>query len=158
MGPFGENAHSISNPMTERQAYIAFNLTERVGSATLARLKAEFGSAVAAWDAYPKKVSRAGGEVDWAREEALARKYGVTLLTAADDGYPERLRQAPGGPLVLYVKGDVAALSPSRRPVFMQPHRAALSARMQTKIERHLRKFMINALPCSPILHRKGFF
>ena len=61
-------------------------------------------------------------------------------------------------PSVAVGVGDVAALSPSRSPVFMQPHRAALSARMQTKIERHLRKFMIKSLPCSPILHRKGFF
>ena len=52
----------------------------------------------------------------------------------------------------------VAVLLPSRRPAFMQPHRAALSARTQAKIERHLRKLMIKSLPCSPILHRKGFF
>jgi len=97
--------------MTERQAYIAFNLTESVGGATLARLKDEYGSAVAAWEAYPKKVSRTGGEVDWEREEKLAKHYGVTILTIDDEGYPERLRATPGAPLVLYVKGDVAALS-----------------------------------------------
>ena len=111
MGPFVENAHSISKQMTERQAHIAFNLTDRVGSATLARLVGEHGSAAAAWEAYAHKTSRSGGPVDWEREEALAKKYGVTLLTAVDAGYPERLRTAPSAPLVLYVKGDVAALS-----------------------------------------------
>lgn len=97
--------------MTERQAHIAFALTERVGPATLAKMLASGGSAVDAWEAYPDKVSRAGGPVDWSREERLAEKYGVTILTALDEGYPERLRNAPGAPLALYVKGDVAALS-----------------------------------------------
>ena len=97
--------------MTERQAYIAFNLTEKVGEATLAKLVAQFGSAVAAWEAYPNKVARAGGAVDWAAEERLAAKFGVTILTAVDEGYPARLKASPGAPLVLYVKGDVAALA-----------------------------------------------
>lgn len=97
--------------MTERQAYIAFNLTEKVGPATLAKLVASAGSAVAAWEAYPSKLARSGGEVDWAREEALAKKYGVMIVTAIDPEYPEVLRSETGAPLVLYVKGDVAALS-----------------------------------------------
>ena len=97
--------------MTERQAYIAFNLTEKVGPATLEKLMAQFGSAVAAWEAYPNKIARAGGAVDWAAEERLAAKFGVTIVTAIDEGYPERLKASPGAPLVLYVKGDVAALS-----------------------------------------------
>ena len=97
--------------MTERQAYLAFNLTEKVGSATLANLVSTHGSAVKAWEAWPKKVSRSGGEVDWAAEEKTARKYGVKILTLADDAYPKMLADSPGAPLVLYVKGDVAALS-----------------------------------------------
>ena len=97
--------------MNDRQAYIAFNLTEKVGSATLARLVEEHGSPVAAWEAYPGKVARSGGEVDWEAEESLAKKYGVQIVTMADDAYPRMLRESPGAPLVLYVKGDVAALS-----------------------------------------------
>ena len=97
--------------MTERQAYIAFNLTEKVGPATLEKLMAQFGSAVAAWEAYPKKVSRTGGAVDWEGELALAEKFGVEIVTPADAGYPASLRQAPGAPLALYVKGSAAALS-----------------------------------------------
>lgn len=97
--------------MTERQAHIAFNLTDKVGTATLSKLVGKFGSAVNAWEAYPNKVSRTGGEVDWEGEERLAKKYGVTILTAADEEYPKRLREMSGAPLVLYVKGDVGALS-----------------------------------------------
>ena len=97
--------------MTDRQAYVAFNLADHVGFATVEGLAAKAGSVAAAWEGYPKKVSRSGGEVDWEGEFALAEKYGVTILTPADEGYPRALREAPGRPIALYVKGDAAALS-----------------------------------------------
>ena len=97
--------------MTDREAYVAFNLTDQVGSATVGRLVAEAGSAAAAWERYPKKVSRAGGEIDVAREFELAESFGVKILVCTDDGYPDELKSAPGHPLVLYVKGDPKALS-----------------------------------------------
>jgi len=97
--------------MTDSQAYVAFNLTDRVGFATAEGLAAQAGSVAAAWESYPKKVSRTGGDVEWEREFALAEKYGVKIVTPADEGYPRALREAPGRPLALYVKGDVAALS-----------------------------------------------
>ena len=96
--------------MTDRQAYVAFNLTEKVGAATVSELARRAGSVTEAWERYPKKIARAGGEVNWEGEFALAKKFGVTLLTPADDAYPQLLRNAPGAPLCLYVKGDVAAL------------------------------------------------
>ena len=98
--------------MSDRQAYIAFNLTDRIGPAKLERLAADAGGSVAAaWEAYPDKVSRTGGKVDVAAEEEQAKRYGVRIVTPADDCYPSRLRGTPGAPLALYVKGDVAALS-----------------------------------------------
>ena len=97
--------------MTEREAYVAFNLADNVGFATVEELAKSAGSVVAAWEAYPKKISRQGGEIDWAAELEMAKKFGVTILTPADEGYPAALRQAPGRPLALYVKGDVSALS-----------------------------------------------
>lgn len=97
--------------MTEKEAYVAFNLTEQIGSVKVAALTKRFGSVVAAWENYPRKVSRAGGEVDWQAELKKAAKFGVTLLTPADAAYPEPLRAATAHPLALYVKGDVAALS-----------------------------------------------
>lgn len=97
--------------MTESQAYVAFNLTEKVGAATVAELSARAGSVAAAWEAYPKKVSRTGGAVDWEAEFAKAAKFGVQIVTPADKGYPKKLQGAPGAPLALYVKGDVTALS-----------------------------------------------
>jgi DNA processing protein len=97
--------------MTEREAYVAFNLTDKVGFATVGKLAAQYGSVVAAWEAYPHKISRIGEPVDWEKEFSLARKFGVEVITLADEKYPRQLKEAPGCPLVLYVKGSVDALS-----------------------------------------------
>jgi len=97
--------------MTERQAYVAFNLTEKVGPATVAELVEKAGSVAAAWESYPKKLCRSGGEVDWEREFDLAEEFGVRIVTPAEAAYPAQLRNAPGAPLALYVKGDVGVLS-----------------------------------------------
>lgn len=96
--------------MNDRQAYVAFNLTDNVGFATVRELATKAGSVVAAWEQYPKKVSRTGGEVDWEGEFRRAEKFGVEIVTPADGAYPTTMRDAPGAPLVLYVKGDVKAL------------------------------------------------
>ena len=90
--------------MNDRQAYVAFNLTDNVGFATVQELVSKAGSVVAAWEAFPKKVSRTGGEVDWEGEFAKAGKFGVEIVTPADEAYPRMLRGAPGAPLALYVK------------------------------------------------------
>ncbi len=97
--------------MTESEAYVAFNLTDRIGSAKVAALEREFGSVVAAWESDPSRTSRSGGAVDWKGEFAKAARFGVQIITPADEGYPATLRNAPGHPLALYVKGDASALS-----------------------------------------------
>ena len=97
--------------MTDRQAYVAFNLTDKVGFATVAERVAKAGSVVAAWEAYPKKVSRTGGEVDWKGEFEMAERFGVQIVTPADADYPRQLRETRGAPLCLYVKGDAKALA-----------------------------------------------
>lgn len=97
--------------LSEREAYVAFNLTDKIGSVKLAELVAASGSVVAAWEAYPQKVSRSGAELDWKREFALAKRYGVEIVTPADPNYPSRLLEQPSHPLALYVKGDASVLS-----------------------------------------------
>ena len=99
--------------MTDREAYVAFNLTDQVGFATIERLTQEYGSVALAWEAYPRKVSRTGGEIDWEAEFLQAEKYGVQIVTPVDPGYPEMLKNAPGRPIALYVKGEVSALNRS---------------------------------------------
>ncbi|MBR1922103.1 MAG: DNA-processing protein DprA [Kiritimatiellae bacterium] len=98
--------------MTDQEAYVAFNLTDKVGSVKVAELVASCGgSVVGAWDAWPSKASRAGGDVDWRDEFARARHFGVQIVTPADKDYPATLLDQPSHPLALYVKGDVAVLS-----------------------------------------------
>ncbi len=92
---------------------MAFNLTDHVGYATVEALAAEAGSVVAAWEKYPKKVARAGGEVDWEAEYETAKRFNVQIITPADEDYPSRLKSAPGRPLALYVRGDAKALNRS---------------------------------------------
>jgi len=97
--------------MTEKEAYIAFNMTENIGSVGVSKLVGEGGSVAAAWEAYPVKAARSGGTVDVALELKKAAKYGVEIVTPADEKYPKRLLERPGYPLALYVKGNVDALS-----------------------------------------------
>ena len=97
--------------MTEREAYVAFNLTEKIGSVGVAQLVAEAGDVVSAWERSPNRTARAGGDVDWSREFKLAKKFGVEIVTPADPAYPPLLREAPSHPLALYVKGNVEALA-----------------------------------------------
>ena len=97
--------------MTEREAAVAFNLTDRIGSVGVGELVVRHGSAAAAWEAWPNKVSRTGGPVDWRAELARAARFDVTVLTIFDESYPAQLKGVPGAPLVLYVKGSAEALS-----------------------------------------------
>ena len=73
--------------LSEREAYVAFNLTDKVGSVKLAELVAASGSVVSAWESYPQKVSRSGAKLDWEREFSLAKRYGVEIVTPADPSY-----------------------------------------------------------------------
>ncbi len=97
--------------LTEKEAFVAFNLTDQVGAVTVEKLVSQFGSVVSAWENYPNKVSRSGKEVNVEKEMALAARYKVEILTPVDAAYPPILKSQPGHPLALYVMGDTAALS-----------------------------------------------
>ena len=97
--------------MEEREAYVAFNLAEGIGFSKVEALARSAGSVAAAWEAYPGKISRTGGAVDWKAEFERAKRFGIEIVTPADAAYPVQLKSAPGRPLALYVKGNVSALS-----------------------------------------------
>ena len=97
--------------MDDRQACIAFNLVEGVGSVGLKKLSAAHGGIAAAWMAREDKTGRDGKPVDILAELDRAARNGVTILTPVDDGYPESLRSIESHPLALYVKGDASILS-----------------------------------------------
>ena len=100
--------------MTEREAYIAFNLVEGVGSAKVAALAAQCGGSIAAaYESLPDEANRdfRGETPDWKGEIDRAKKMHVEIVTPADPDYPERLRDLSSMPLALYVFGSVKALS-----------------------------------------------
>ncbi len=110
--------------VTEREALIAMNRVQGLGAMTAKRLVERFGSLLAASqcgeaellgvpDIGPERARLFHRELCASHaEEELARaaKTGVTLVTWADEGYPECLKRIADPPLVLYVAGEVAAL------------------------------------------------
>lgn len=98
--------------MTDRDAFIAFNLVSGMGYARVMRLaQAHGGSVAAAYAAYPHKTDALGAAIDVAKVCDEARRRSVTLLTPCDADYPRRLRDLDSPPLALYVVGNAAALS-----------------------------------------------
>lgn len=97
--------------MTAHEAYVAFNLTGRVGSVTLSHLVSRYGDEVTAWEAYGEKITSTGERVDWQREIGKAEASGVHIVTPVDPEYPKSLLRLPSHPLALYVKGAAGALS-----------------------------------------------
>lgn len=96
--------------MTEREAYIAFNLLPDVGAVKVGRLREKHGDAVSAWDAVGDRLDWQGKPPQWEREIERAEKMKVKLVTLIDDDYPPLLKEIASPPLVLYVAGEVAAL------------------------------------------------
>ena len=97
--------------MTEHEAYVAFNMVPNIGSVKLEALVERFGSAAAAWEAFPGKTDWEGRPVDWEAEIALARKKKITIVDLSDPRYPSVLGDLPSKPVVLYVAGDPEVLS-----------------------------------------------
>ena len=110
--------------MTDREAYIAFNLVPDVGSVKVAALAQEQGGVAAAWEAFPAKVDWEGKPVDWRAELARAARSHVTIVTCADSRYPASLNDLPSKPLALYVVGNPEVLA--------QPGVAVVGTRLPT--------------------------
>ena len=105
--------------MKKHQLYwIGFNLVKGIGTVRFRALLDFFGDAEAAWKATPQELRGSGLneklienfinlrsnvslDLVW---ERISRQ-GISVLTWEDEGYPERLREIPQSPPVLYVKG-----------------------------------------------------
>ncbi|MCS7050821.1 MAG: DNA-processing protein DprA, partial [Thermomicrobium sp.] len=108
--------------MDERAAWVGFHAIEGVSLRRLERLLAQYGSALAAWQA-PETELRALGLPEGAvarlvagRRSGLpeqviqqAGRAGAEVVVYPDAGYPPLLREIPSPPLALFVRGTLHA-------------------------------------------------
>ena len=110
--------------MTEREALIAFNRVQGIGSVTAQQIIEALGSLAAVFEASEKELQSIPGigveraalltqdlrRVSAEEELERASKTGVQVITWDDKTYPALLKEITDPPLVLYVAGDVTAL------------------------------------------------
>ena len=110
--------------MTEREALIAFNRVQGIGSMTAQQIIETLGSLAAVFEADEeilRDIPGIGTEraalltqdlrlVSAEEELERAAKTGVQVITWEDETYPALLKGIADPPLVLYVAGDIKAL------------------------------------------------
>lgn len=118
-----ESATAIDPVAADIAAEVLLSLVPGVGPRTRKTLLAHFGSAQAVLSAaqsqlreapgigpkISRAISQARGEIDVAAELALCRENRITLLVESLAEYPDRLREIPDPPGVLFVRGALAA-------------------------------------------------
>lgn len=95
----------VLRPILGRQLLDRFGGLERILHGTQADL--------AVTDSEWQALQQFRATIDWAhahRSLACCQRLGIRVLTWTDAEYPSALREIPDPPLVLYVRGDVAAL------------------------------------------------
>jgi DNA processing protein len=109
--------------MNSREAFIALNLIEGVGSVRARSLLEHFGDAPTILSAprsqllrvrnigedTAEKISNWEKTIDLAGELKRIADYGCHVLIQSDEHYPASLREIYDPPLVLYVKGGLTA-------------------------------------------------
>ena len=107
--------------MTDRQAYILFNMMEGIGPVRIRSLVEVLGSVTAIVEAsvedlrrgkavgpeLARSVIRQRDTLDPVAEEEKARAMGARIVTAIDEEYPRALREIYDPPLALYVRGTL---------------------------------------------------
>ena len=110
--------------MTEREALIAFNRVQGIGSMTAQQIVEALGSLAAVFEASAEALQGIPGigveraalltqelrQVSAEEELERASKTGVQVITWDEESYPALLKEIADPPLVLYVAGDVTAL------------------------------------------------
>ena len=118
-----------SDLVDDRKYWLAFSLIPTIGPKRINHLRNQFESLARAWAANEHQLRRAGleqqpiqnllqmrHEIDPDAEMAKVERVGAWIITLDDAQYPGMLREVPGAPAVLYVRGtlttdDVRALS-----------------------------------------------
>ncbi|RME87675.1 MAG: DNA-protecting protein DprA [Zetaproteobacteria bacterium] len=131
-------------PNASTEPWLRLYLTRGVGPQLGRKLVARFGDAL--WDAEPGAIARVPGvgpqtaaAIARASAEAAQRlktrcqALGVAILTPSDPAWPERLEEAPGAPLVLFVAGNVEALRAAPQLAVVGARKALAEARRITQ-------------------------
>ena len=109
--------------MTERDAYIALNMMDKIGPVGVRSLVSVLGSASAIFSASAAELQQADGIGPLLAEQILRRRddlevegemqraaeTGTRLVTPLDDEYPAALKTIHDPPLALYVRGQLKA-------------------------------------------------
>jgi len=107
--------------MTEREAYILFNMMEGIGPVRVRHMIETLGSAVDAVSAHPDDMQRARGvgaelarsvaaqreSLDETAECRKAEAMGAWIVTPVDEDYPAPLKEIHDPPLALYGLGSL---------------------------------------------------
>jgi DNA processing protein len=106
--------------MTSLEALVALNMAGSIGSSRLNKLLEYFGRPQDIFDASAAELARVSGigensafrihsfkKEDLTKELQDAAKLGLKIMTVTGADYPENLKNIPGSPIVLYVKGDI---------------------------------------------------
>ena len=137
--------------MEELAYWIALFRVSGIGRVRLKRLKEHFGALDLAWNASTAELRSAGldeasiahllearGSVDLDADVSRLQQCGVRALTLDDPSYPARLREAPDGPAVLYVRGTL--------PPEHLPHVAVVGTRRPTAYGRQATAELVDGL------------
>lgn len=108
--------------LDERGFWLAFSRVRGVGAARAASLVQQFGSLQAAWETHERdlresdlpqfvvrSVLQARREIDIAAEVSRLQRLDAHFLSLIDEHYPYLLRQIPNPPMVIYIRGALAA-------------------------------------------------
>jgi DNA processing protein len=116
---------SVPLAVTPKQKlWIALTVTPGLGATRTRKLVEHFGSVERVFQASLTEVEAAGVPAESAQSVALGKSIeqaeqqlekaaaaGSSILCIEDDGYPDRLREIYDPPVVLFVRGNVQALS-----------------------------------------------
>ncbi|NWF62879.1 MAG: DNA-protecting protein DprA [Chloroflexi bacterium] len=105
--------------MDDKKYWIGFNLIKGIGAVWMQSLVAYFGDLESAWKAdasalmeaglgakLAEKVVGARTQIDLDQVLAKIEAQGITILTWADETYPNRLKEIDQPPPVLYIRGE----------------------------------------------------
>lgn len=109
--------------MESREAFVVLNMVEHVGPVRVRQLLQHFGDATAVLRVSKPQLLQVRGigedtaeaianwekNVDLAAELKRCEEFGCHIVTQEDAEYPELLRQIYDPPIVLYVRGTLAA-------------------------------------------------